>query len=1657
VPPYVDWSTAARNIQDAIDVALPYEEISVTNGIYSTGGRPVYGSLTNRVTLDKPVTVKSVNGPLFTRIQGHQEPGMLFGDNAVRCAYLTNGASLSGFTLTNGATRSAGDQILEGSGGGVWCEPNAALSNCVVTGNVVPWYGGGVFGGTLYNCLLVGNSATNNGAGACSNRLYNCTVGRNYSLYGCGGVTGSILRNCIVYFNSGSSLGMNFLSSYLDYCCTTPQAGGNANITADPLFIDTFGGNLHLQSNSPCINIGHNADAPFGPDLDGNPRIARGTVDLGAYEYQGLVIPVAPYITMEPTDVLVTPGSNATFSVTAGGSLPLFYEWSTNHSVVPDATNFSITLTNVQLSQSGTVVSVKVLNQAGSTTSRDAVLTVDSSPPPAIAGTHYVDANSATPQFPYTNWGTAAATIQDAVDAAVQGDEVVVTNGIYATGGRDVFGNNRVAVTKPLTLLSVNGPLSTAIVGYQLPGTITGNGAVRCAFLTNGTSLIGFTLTNGASLSFGGSYDEHWNGGGLLCYGTNTMVSNCVITACAAGGLGGGADGGNFYNCSFNSNSVQGDGGGGAECVLFNCTLSGNSAGGSGGGVELATLSNSVLTGNSASYAGGAYLSTLNNCTVTGNSAAAGGGGIAYSTADNCILYYNANGNYANSVAYGSQNYCCTTPMPAGGGNITDEPLFVDRAAGNLRLQSNSPCINAGNNAFVSSSTDLDGNPRAAGGTVDMGAYEFQGPFPPVPPFITLQPTNQTVLMGSNVGFVVGAGGTGLLTYQWSFQGVSLAGATNSFLTLTNVQVAQSGNYAVTITNSSGAVTSSNALLTVIPAPVPGTHYVAVNSLNPIYPFTNWATAAVTIQDAVDGAVAGDEIVVSNGVYSTGGRAVLGMLTNRVTVEKTLLLRSVNGPQVTIIQGDQVPGSTNGDAAIRCVYLGANGASLSGFTLTNGATRTTGNFSTEQCGGGLYIGYGSTAVASNCVIVGCSAAGVGAGAYFANLYNCALLGNTGGYGAGAYESALYNCSVVANNGGGVYDGTAYNSIIALNPWGNADFTQGNSNFGADPFFVDVAAGDLRLLSNSPCVNAGNNAYAPAGPDLGGGLRIVGGTVDIGAYEFQGFSAPVAPYLLSQPANQTVVAGLKATFSVVAGGSTPLSYQWQFQGTDIPGATNATLTVNPVQSSQAGSYSVIVTNVAGFVESSQALLTVNLPPAHYVDQNSPNPAAPFSTWSTAARTIQDAVNVAAPGDQVLVTNGWYDAGGAAVRGADLIAVRGPIVVSSVNGPQSTFISGSGLMRCVNLTSGASLSGFTLTNGAADSGGGVSSVDNSAFVSNCTLIGNTAQYGGGAADGGTFFNCTLTGNSATDGGGAASSTLVNCIITGNWATDSGGGVSYCTLTNCLLTANSATNFGGGAYAGSCFNCTVVGNSANYGGGGYGFDSFMIHANCLMYNSIIYYNTALMATNCLACTQFDVCTPAEEGGTAPGNVSGEPLFVDLPGGNLRLQAGSPCINAGDNSFIYTSADLDGNPRIVGGTVDIGAYEFQGPSGMTFQAWLASYGLPTDGSADYADTDGDGMNNWQEWVCGTDPTNPLSVLRMLSPSVTGSNVTVTWQSVSGVSYFLERCLNLGSSNVFSLVATNIPGQAGTNFPGQGGLTTFVDTNASGGAQLLYRVGIRH
>jgi len=89
-------------------------------------------------------------------------------------------------------------------------------------------------------------------------------------------------------------------------------------------------------------------------------------------------------------------------------------------------------------------------------------------------------------------------------------------------------------------------------------------------------------------------------------------------------------------------------------------------------------------------------------------------------------------------------------------------------------------------------------------------------------------------------------------------------------------------------------------------------------------------------------------------------------------------------------------------------------------------------------------------------------------------------------------------------------------------------------------------------------------------------------------------AGVAPAITAQPLSQTVTAGTSVSLSVAATGTPVPTYQWQKNGDGIPGATAASLTLNPVTVSDAGNYTVVVTNSSGAVTSATALLTVNLP-------------------------------------------------------------------------------------------------------------------------------------------------------------------------------------------------------------------------------------------------------------------------------------------------------------------------------------------------------------------------------------------------------------------------------------------------------------------------------
>jgi len=224
-------------------------------------------------------------------------------------------------------------------------------------------------------------------------------------------------------------------------------------------------------------------------------------------------------------------------------------------------------------------------------------------------------------------------------------------------------------------------------------------------------------------------------------------------------------------------------------------------------------------------YGGGMYnynsSPVLINCTFSANAAGHGGGiyndDSSTPTVTNCILW----GNTANEIE--GEPATVTYSCVEGGydglgdevGNISDDPFFVDAAIGNLRLNSNSPCINTGT-AIGAPVDDIRGVPRPQGLGIDMGVYEYYD-FA-----ISQQPLSQTVPEGNPAMFTIGvSGGLGTVMYQWQWDGVDIENENGSVYTIDPVDLGNEGSYTCLVADDYDELVSDTAILTVISPVLP--------------------------------------------------------------------------------------------------------------------------------------------------------------------------------------------------------------------------------------------------------------------------------------------------------------------------------------------------------------------------------------------------------------------------------------------------------------------------------------------------------------------------------------------------------------------------------------------------------------------------------------------------------------------------------------------------------------------------------------------------------------------------------------------------------------------------------------------------------------------
>ena len=249
----------------------------------------------------------------------------------------------------------------------------------------------------------------------------------------------------------------------------------------------------------------------------------------------------------------------------------------------------------------------------------------------------------------------------------------------------------------------------------------------------------------------------------------------------------------------------------------------------------------------------------------------------------------------------------------------------------------------------------------------------------------------------------------------------------------------------------------------------------------------------------------------------------------------------------------------------------------------------------------------------------------------------------------------------------------------------------------------------------------------------------------------------------------------------------------------------------------------------------------------------------------------------------------------------------------------------------------------------------------------------------------------------------------------------------LNNCAVTGNSASRYGGGAYASTLNNCTVTGNSAVSLAAAWrrAPDSGCTAATpCMLNNCIVYSNTAPSGAN-YNYHQHPQLSPAPRRSRLRAWATSPTRRCSwiTPAATCACNPTPPASTPATTPTSSGTTDLDGRPRIVGGTVDMGAYEFQGPGMGEFIGWLQQYGLPSDGSADYTDADADGHNNWQEWRCGTYPTNAASALALQTPVLTPPGLLVALEQRFQPHLRRRARHQPGLADAFSLLQSNIPG----------------------------------
>jgi len=729
-----------------------------------------------------------------------------------------------------------------------------------------------------------------------------------------------------------------------------------------------------------------------------------------------------------------------------------------------------------------------------------------------------------------SSWADAFTAVQPALDAAQSGDLVWVAGGTYVENitlalGVALYGGFA-GTEDPATFNLADRDLVTH--ASILDGNQDGSVVTAPTGASETTRIDGFVIRNGTGTLSG---DRRYGGGIYCADSSPTIANNRITgNGASPTGLGGGihcsesspviihnriagnvAMVGSGLHLHYSSPTIAGNtiadnlagsaGGGimmmGSSGTIMNNTISGNLGGSgfdatvNGGGVALMysfpLIANNLIMGNGGGLGGGLGLyessPTITNNTITANQGTAGGLYLKERCAPvvaNNIIAFNSSGvqraffssgkpTFRNNCVYGNAafNFEIIADPTGTDGNISVDPRLADSAYGNMHIQADSPCVDAGDNAYMNGDSDIDGQPRIqpAGGMIDIGADESDDTVWPAGPYAIVR--------------VSGDGDDEHDGSSWPLAKRTVQSALDAAAAVGGEVWVQAGTYCERIT-----------------LPCFAHAYGGFAGTEAQRDERDWIANVTTLDGEQLGSVvtarAGYRVSTIDGFTITGGSAYRGGGVCVLAASPAIVNNAIRGNTATAIGGGLV--------------LQATAALVANNTITGNEA---------GYGGGMEVRFGAPLITGNTIAgnrgsSGGGGVGVAYGGTIAN--NIIAFNSSGIHRSGGSPTLRHNC--VYGNDSFNYDGLA-------------DLTGADGNISATPRFVRVPdpgpdgiwgnwddnLGDVRLRAGSPCIDAGDNAYVFGALDLDGYPRIMDGDgdsiaiVDMGAYEVQEYTVP----------------------------------------------------------------------------------------------------------------------------------------------------------------------------------------------------------------------------------------------------------------------------------------------------------------------------------------------------------------------------------------------------------------------------------------------------------------------------------------------------------------------------------------------------------------------